>query len=52
MLHVAKLKHSRTELFGGWNNSQIIEEEESFQHYSWFWWSQELKQPQQMKDIM
>jgi len=25
MLHIAKLKHSRTELSGGWNNHQIIE---------------------------
>ena len=29
MLHIAKLKHSRTELFGSWNNHQIIEEEEN-----------------------
>jgi len=26
MLHIAKLKHSRTELSGGWNNHQITEE--------------------------
>jgi len=26
MLHIAKIKHSLIELFGGWNNHQIIEE--------------------------
>jgi len=29
MLHIAKLKHSLIELSGGWNNRQIIEEEEN-----------------------
>jgi len=29
MLHVAKLKHSCTELFGGWNNHQVIAEEKN-----------------------
>jgi len=32
MLYIAKLKHSCIELFGGWNNRQIIEEVKNILH--------------------